>query len=246
MEIRIVVPAIQVDADEQRNAYARISRPETKISISVISQGPASIESAYDGAFSLPGLIAKIQEADRDGVDAVIIDCMSDPGLDAAREIVNIPVIGPAQSAFRLATMLAHKFSVITFLESGIPEVHKQLALEGMSAYVASVRAVEIPVLDIDDDKDRVVEMLTYEAEKAILEDGAALIIPYCTGTIGLAKKMEDRLIKKGIPAPVIDGPWAALKLAESLVDMGISHSKLTYPSPPIKEIIGYDNLFNE
>lgn len=41
---------------------------------------------------------------------------------------------------------------------------------------------------------------------------------------------------------PVIDAPWAAVKLAESLIDMGLSQSKLTYPSPPAKEIAGYTN----
>ncbi|MCP4321048.1 MAG: hydrogenase expression protein HupH, partial [Alteromonadales bacterium] len=38
-------------------------------------------------------------KAERAGADAIIIDCMGDPGLNACREAVSIPVIGPCQTA---------------------------------------------------------------------------------------------------------------------------------------------------
>ena len=56
----------------------------------------------------------------------------------------------------------------------------------------------------------------------------------------GLAQQLEQALAERGYTVPVIDPSLAALKLAEGLVDMGLAHSKHTYPLPPAKEIVGY------
>lgn len=47
---------------------------------------------------------------------------------------------------------------------------------------------------------------------------------------IGMAKALEEKL---GVP--VIDPAVAALKLAEILVDMKLTHSKVYFPKPPEK-----------
>ena len=52
--------------------------------------------------------------------------------------------------------------------------------------------------------------------------------------------KMQEGLAEQGCEVPVIDPPAVAVKLAEGLVDIGLAHSKRTYPLPPDKEIVGY------
>ncbi len=49
--------------------------------------GPASIESHYDEALSVPGVLDEIAKGERDGVDGYVLACFGDPGLDAAREL---------------------------------------------------------------------------------------------------------------------------------------------------------------
>jgi allantoin racemase len=51
---------------------------------------------------------------------------------------------------------------------------------------------------------------------------------------------VQEGLAERGCEVPVIDPPAVAVKLAEGLVDMGLAHSKRTYPLPPDKEIVGY------
>jgi allantoin racemase len=58
---------------------------------------------------------------------------------------------------------------------------------------------------------------------------------------IGLAGDVKKGLEDLGIAGvPVIDPAILAVKVAEALADMGLSHSKRTYPLPPEKEIVGY------
>jgi allantoin racemase len=165
---------------------------------------------------------------------------MADPGLDPARELASIPVIGPAQAAMHLAAMLAYRFSVINVLEQGIPRVHRQILRYGLAEKVVSVRAINIPVLEMAEDRERVIRALIEESAKAVREDGAHIIVPGCTEMIGMAPVVQEGLAEQGCEVPVIDPPAVAIKLAEGLVDMGLTHSKRTYPLPPDKEIVGY------
>jgi hypothetical protein len=67
---------------------------------------PDTIESLYDEALLAPWTVEMAVEAERRGFDAVITGCVGDPGVEAAREMVGIPVIGPGQAAFHAAAML--------------------------------------------------------------------------------------------------------------------------------------------
>jgi len=239
--IRVVIPVVGEHwITPVQEAYARVGRPGTEISAVAIDRGPASIESARDEALAIPGVLSRVQEAEAEGMDAVVLDCMADPGLDPARELASIPIIGPAQTAMHLAAMLAHRFSVITVLEQSIPGVHCQILRYGLAGKVASVRAINIPVLEMGKDRERVIRALVEESAKAVREDGAHAIVPGCTEMIGMAPVVQKGLAEQRCEVPVIDPPTVAVKLAEGLVDLSLAHSKRTYPRPPDKEIVGY------
>jgi len=239
--IRVIVPVVGEHwVAPVQKAYGRAGRPGTEISAVAIDRGPVSIESVRDEALAIPGVLSEVQAAEAEGMDAVVLDCMADPGLDPARELASIPVIGPAQAAMHLAAMLAYRFSVITVLEQGIPRVHRQILRYGLAEKVASVRAINIPVLEMGEDRERVIQAVVEESARAVREDGAHIIVPGCTEMIGMAPMVQEGLAKRGCEVPVVDPPAVAVKLAEGLVDMGLTHSKRTYPLPPDKEIVGY------
>jgi allantoin racemase len=241
MKIRVVIPSITKEFEALGlEQYSPGARPGTEISVTLLDNGPASIESRYEEAVAVPDIVSKVMAAEKDGVDAVIIDCMADPGLDAAREMVTIPVVGPAETAMHLASMLGHRFSVITILDQVAPMFDRHAVKMGLVERLASVRAVNIPVLELDD-SERVVKALIEQSVKAVREDGAHVIIFGCTGMIGLAGEVKKGLVEQGIvDVPVIDPGILAVKVAEALADLGLSHSKRTYPTPPEKLIVGY------
>ncbi len=82
---------------------------------------------------------------------------------------------------------------------------------------------------------------LVSESIKAIDEDGAHVIVLGCTGMTGLSQAVREGMAEQGYDAPVVDPLIAAIKLARTMVEMDLTHSKKTYPYPPQKEIVGYD-----
>jgi allantoin racemase len=243
MKLRIITP-ITTHGFASIDEFFPLVRSDTELSHVEIDHGPASIESDYDEMLATPATVARIIEGERDGMDAVIINCMGDPGMQAGREAVRIPVIGPCEATMHVASMLGHTFSVITVLKSLRRQFEIQAKVYGLRDKLASVRAVEIPVLDLERDRDRLVRALADEAQLAVEEDGAHVMLFGCTGMIGTAQAVEEELTARGYPdVPVIDSMVWAVKLAEAIADMGLRHSKMSWPFPPEKRIVGYPFL---
>jgi allantoin racemase len=233
LKIFILVPILKQRAFEEE-ACAELkaaARDDVELVVDSITKGPASIESEYDEVLAGPWIVEKAIWAEKNGCDAIIIDCMGDPALEAAREIANIPVIGPCQSSMAIASTISDRFTVVTVLKRLIPLFWRSARRYGCEAKIASVRSVEVPVLELDEKRDKVKAVLLAESKKALDEDGADAIILGCTGMVGMARELQEAL-----KVPVVDPAIASLKLAEALVDMKLSHTKLVYPEPPPKE----------
>ena len=241
MKIRVIRPVVRmVSEDSSLDELAEMAAPGTEISDVCLDKGPASIESTYESALAAIGVVDKIVEAEREGVDAVVADCMDDPGVEAGRELVSIPVIGPAATSMHVAAMLGHRFSILAVLEADDRAFYDHATKAGLASRLASVRAINIPVLELGD-REKTLTAVVEQSVKAVEEDGAHVLIFGCTGMTGMAGAVEEGLRERGIAdVPVIDPALLAVKMAEALAGMGLSHSKRTYPTPPKKEIIGY------
>jgi len=210
----------------------KICRKDVELEVVNVERGPASIESTFETIMAEPFAVEKIKEGEERGFDAVAISCMCDCGLHPGRELVEIPVTGAFESSVLLASSLGQKFSIVTISKGIIPLFQSLIRSIGLEANLASIRSIEIPVLELSKDPGKTKKALLDEAKKAVEEDGAHVIILGCTGMTGLAHWLQKQL-----KLPVIDPLAAAIKLAETLVDLKLSHSKLTYPTPPQKEI---------
>jgi allantoin racemase len=237
---QLITPIITKDL-RQLDDVKELERPDLEVRHSLLDEGPASIESEFDEALSIPDTIKKAIVAEKNGANAIVIDCMGDPGLDACREVVSIPVLGPCQTSLHVASSLSHSFAFVTVLERIRPLIHCLVAKYGLEKSYKSFRAVDIPVLEIHKDISKVNDALEQEAIKAIQEDGAESIIFGCTGFLGCVDMLRSGLNKNGIDVPIIDPVPLTIHVADALVKSGLSHSKLTYPKPGKKEIIGYD-----
>lgn len=240
LRIELIVP-ITTTGFREASVLDGLLGPQVQVTQSQISQGPASIECDLDEALAAPGVAAAAIEAERSGADAVVIDCMGDPGMDAARELVDIPVLGPCLTAMHAASMLAHRFSVVTVMDRLIPSFERKAAVYGLTT-MASCRSVEVPVLDLEGNREQSIGRLTQESILAIEEDGAHAIVFGCTGMLGWAEDLEARLAEAGYPGvPVLDPIPLALRTAAALVGSELTHSKRTHPHPPAKPRPGWD-----
>ena len=204
---------------------------ETAIDSVGIERGPSSIECRYDEILAMPEIVKRIKEAEDEGVDACVVNCFGDPGVRAAREVVSIPVLGPCESSLLVATSLCDRFSVVTVLKSVGGLIEENARISGLSGKLSSVRAVDIPVLELHENNEKTAVALFEEGKKALEEDDAEIIILGCTGMTGMAERLS-----KELGVQVIDPLPTAVKLAETLVSLGLSHSKLAFPLPPDKK----------
>lgn len=201
----------------------------TDVTVIDVANGPASIESAYEEAMSVPATVERIVECEREGYDAAIIGCFGDPGLEAARELVDMPVLGPCESSLLLAAGLGHKFSILTIFDSLIAGQELLAYRTGVRDKLASVRATGIPVLDLMKDQDATKARLIEVAGACVTEDRADALLFGCM-TMSFLDMGEE--IADAVGAPVVNAGRAALKHAEALVSMGLSHSKKAFPTP--------------
>ncbi|SHF27356.1 allantoin racemase [Modicisalibacter ilicicola DSM 19980] len=231
MHIRVINPNTTASMTRKIGAAAeRIAAPGTRISATNPASGPVSIESHFDEAISAVGVIDEVRRGERDGIDAYIVACFGDPGLLAARELTRAPVIGIAEAAFHMATLVSTRFSIVTTLgRTGIIAEHL-LANYGFAHHCRRVRAAEIPVLDLEDDGEAAMLRLVDECKRARDADNIGAIVLGCGGMADLTAQISD-----AVGLPVIEGVTASVKLAEALVGLGLGTSKhgdLAFPRP--------------
>jgi allantoin racemase len=219
--------------DHIRRELEKIKRPDTELKVVCSEYGPITIESAYDEALAQPATLERVQQANDEGYDAVILACFSDPGLDAAKEISEIPVIGIEEATMHVAAMLGHKFSITTSGYNRVPTRELHARERGLENSFASTLVLEMSVAEMDAKPEKAKARILEVAREAVAGAGTEVIILGCAGLAGYAEDVEREL---GVV--VLDPTSVALKVAEAMVDLGLRHSKVRrYARPPVKEI---------
>ena len=233
VRIKVIIPNSSIEfRDSQIEERKKAAVPGNEVEVICLLHGPVSIEAAYDEALAAPHIIEEVKRAEKEGFDAVSLDCAMDTVVRAAREVVNIPVTSAGESSYLLALGLCSKFSVVTVLKSTADAIKENIRKYGFETRVASIRYADIPVLDLEDEK-KAFEAILKEARIAIEHEGAEVIVLGCTGMSSLTQRLQ-----RSLGVPVIDPAVASLKLAEIYVTMGLTSSKIAYEPPPEKKIL--------
>lgn len=233
MKIMVINPNTSESMTEHlRVELNRIKRSDTELMVVCPDKGPETIECAYDEACAIPPTLELVKKANREGYDALILACFSDPGIEAAKEISEIPVIGIEESTLHVAAMLGARFSIMTPRRQRIANRKEHVHMRGMGHFLASVRSLDLSVAETDADPERTMKRVLEVAKAAAEEDGAEVIILGCAGMAGYAPELESKLGVK-----VLDPSAVALKVAEAMVDLGLKHSKMgLFAVPPQKK----------
>ncbi|MBW2619675.1 MAG: aspartate/glutamate racemase family protein [Deltaproteobacteria bacterium] len=237
MKIKVINPNTSPEMTNSiHQAAIKHSRPDTQIVTVCPEMGPISIENFHDQIYAGIGLVTEVRKGVKDGFDAFVVAAACDPGIQAAKELAEAPVIGMAEAGIYMASLVAEKFSIITVLPKIKPLIEGALKRTGLSDRCLSIRTTNLCVLDCEDKPDLVKKELSREARLALEADGAEAIWLGCAGMASFADDLE-----KEIGVPVLDGVVCAVKMAEALVDMNKFTSKrLTYDQPVKKEYKGY------
>ncbi|TCP56812.1 allantoin racemase [Tamaricihabitans halophyticus] len=168
--------------------------------------------------------------------DAVIQAGYGEHGREGLQELLDVPVVDITEAAAATAMYLGHRYSVVTTLDRTVPLIEDRLLLAGLDRRCASVRSSGMAVLELETEPERAVAAIVEQAQAAVHEDRAEVIVLGCGGMAELEARVRERT---GVP--VVDGVAAAVTVAESLVRLGLTTSKVrTYAPPRPKKLTGW------
>jgi allantoin racemase len=197
-----------------------LARDGTTIRFVPLEGGPATLESAADEVAAIPGILRRVQELGA-AHDGVMINCFLDPGVEAARELLDLPVAGPAESALIFAALRAERFSILSVGQHLAARHRRQARTLGLADRLASVVPLGIGVADLERDPAFTIASAVRLARQAVDRDGAAAIVLGCTGMARLAAD-----IGRDVPVPVLEPAACALKMLETTIDLDLRHSR--------------------
>ena len=190
----------------------------TQVDVIHLTGVPANIDYFYPKHLMEIAICQRVRELEAEGYDAVVVGCCYDPGVRVARELVEIPVVGPLEAAMNHASYVGHRFTVITDHRKARPYLEDLVRLHG-STNCRSVRCIDWYVTDMIKDPTAVADDAATACLTAMREDESELVILGCT-IIGGCLEQEIMTTGRHRELPILNPNLLALKAAESLADL--------------------------
>lgn len=242
--IKVIIP-IPVDEDGVRAREAQLPSdflPEGfEVVFEAVKAGAALGDSYHDTLLMDVAVVEAGLKAEKEGFDALCIDTVSDSGMAALRSCLSIPVVAPGISSLLMACNLGKKFSIITMWDEWFPLYDKILTEYHLWDHLASMRSIKTrpDLAELLAGKEEVVfNKLLKEAELAIAEDKADVIILGST-----TMHQSHAFLAERLPVPVLNPGQISFKTCQTLLELGLSHSKAAYPSPEVPRYEVYHRI---
>lgn len=217
--VLVVDPVVRGDMTTEEEYLRSVADAGTNVRLTCLPRGPSSIETFCDEVLAVAEMLPMIA-AEADSYDAIVVNCMADPGVRAVRELVDVPVVGPAEASVSLALQLGHRFAIVTIMANGGPWTELQVRAMGLGGRMAAAVGIDIPVLDLATDQEATTSALLAAARDCVERLGADVIVLGCTAMQEVARRLASEL-----DVPVVEPVAAALKTAEALATLGLKHS---------------------
>lgn len=233
MKLAVILPGdFGREICAQRKEYiAQFTSIGTEIKV-FTTGGAKAITSGIDFALISPGTVKQVIEAENTGFDGIVLHGMCDFSIEAARVAVNIPVVGAGSATYHVAYQLADRFGVISSNEKTVPELKRRIILMDCYNRMTSIKPLNIPVLQMVARKDELEDKFVKIAKYQIEVEGAQLIVAGTDAIFPAMGHASKERIEQKLSVPVLEGSSIAIKTLEMLVNLKLTHSKKTYPSP--------------
>lgn len=231
IDVIILIHGLSPEALTRReNILQSYTSNGTRLRLVTTKQGPPSVDSLPEMELAAPGILERVICSESEEADAVIIWGGHDPSLDAARNLVSIPVMAPGMASMYLASMLVHKFALLIQLPHVFRLAEKQIRDLGLTNRCSGIYPVDLPVLTLREpsgfDK-------TLKTAIRSVEDGADAVCFGCMALNDHSDKLQKELDRLYDGVIVINPGKAVIRLTEQLVELDYTHSKRSYPYPP-------------
>lgn len=194
------------------DALSAYKKPDLEVNVVNPDKGPLGLESYYHNYLAAVQVHKIVAEAEKNGYDGVVIAAFGDPGLDAAKEIANIPVVGITEASYSLVRLLATRFLIIVSAETAVPRQLRYIKQLGIPDYQYAFKPIGLTVLGVMEDRMSAKDLIAKNCQESLNETGAELIVMGCSGFSGL-----NRILRKSLGFQSLT-PWSpACMFAPSL-----------------------------
>lgn len=221
-------------AEQKRREETALSYSSAEVEVGIVRVGATPyIHGLTPAELSLvaPAFFDAYRRAEREGYDAVVPLGMLDLGVDGGRSMVDIPVLGPAETSLHIASMLGDRFGLIGYHDKLIPMMEAIVRRNGMESRIAGWRSCGIDLPDLAANEDRMVANFVAAARSLIEKDRADLIIPM--GISQCPVHIKPDWLRKELGVPVVEGIGAPIRVAAAMVSLGLNHSRRRWPKAP-------------
>jgi len=195
-------------------------RDGTDVVIRHLSDCPRNIDFYVPKHLVEVEVMRAVVQADREGFDALVIGCCYDPALTQARELTDMPVVGPLEAAASLARLFGHRFAVVTDHSKAVPELEDRIRLYGLEANCRSVSAIDWYVDDMLADPAAVARDAHARCREVLERDRAEVVVLGCTIVAACYEQALLRGAEDLADVSIVNPNLMAVKVAEMLADL--------------------------
>jgi allantoin racemase len=231
LKIMVLMNEYTPDAFERRRRVVEASVSQgVEVGYGVIegSRG-GGVESGLHRTLVAPAAAREVVKAEKAGYDAVVAWGTLDLGVEEARHLVDIPVVGPGHVAASIATTLCQRFAVISTRSTSIRIHRRAIRSWGLERWAVDYRYIDIPPMELPDRVDEVRKRFVACGRAAVEEADAELILPLGYSIVPLTQDASELSAEIGVP--VLDPLPLTLRIAEALAASGFRNSRAAYPS---------------
>jgi len=209
LRILVVEPIVKSEITESIDkTWLKKKSVGLDLDFTSLQNGPSFIETEEHEKLAVPDLLRVVKNGEKQGYNAIIINCFGDPGVEEARKMVNVPVVGAGEASFLNVKEAKKRFTVITTVQEAVARVRRNARKHGAEPFLASIRSLDMHVPELVQ-KQRLRKALLNEGRKALKEDHVDIIVLGCTAMAGNAEWLSKKL-----DVPVIDPTQAAFDKA--------------------------------
>jgi allantoin racemase len=216
--VKIISPIKIDDADlrRRRMRYSERAGPDTEIQVFNLPEGPTTLSTPGDILFCEHAVFQEGMRTHPGEFDAILIDCVFDPAVDALREQCPVPTIGPMRVTLPFVTLVASTFSYVARAERQIMWLADLARKYGFGDRLASARALGI-TYEESRNPNIFDAAMSMQLKRVVKEDGARAVVMGST-TMALA----ENVAAAAGGAPLFLPGMVALRVMEILWEDGL------------------------
>ena len=224
-EIGVINPVTPEKFVEVDQSYLNDVLPDSNITVKSIEKGPKSVETEFLQSFALKEIV-KVINSNKDDFDGFLINCFADPGVEAARRVTDKPVFGCGEPSMHLASLLGHKFGLIT-VKNSQRIIEDNIRKYGLNKNLALMEQIDLSVLELDENPGKVVKKVSKKEER-IRQSGGEVILLGCTGMASIKSRLKNELT-----LPLVEPLHASARMLNSIIELGVEHYSQSFYSNP-------------